>query len=187
MVASFQRTIQLLDRVVRFSQLAAHGRRGASHCVQHVLFIDCLDLLPGERCAVLTGDCLERDDIAFPQARDRAVDSGRGSFADADFVRDLIGDAGARRKTHQAENALHLPVIHYFEKRRLFQLDGHALAKRAVEDRIARAVDEIGQDDRVLVSEFRGTIEVEVSRGRQRQNSRGGSESSACHAASGGR
>src|SRR5260370_35469551 len=32
----FQRTIQLLDRVMRFSQLAPHGRRRASHCVQHV-------------------------------------------------------------------------------------------------------------------------------------------------------
>src|SRR6202011_6416878 len=99
--------------------------------------IDRLDLLPGERCAVLTSDCLERDDIAFPQTRDRAVDGGRGSFADADLVRHLDGDACARRKTHQAENALHLPVIHYFEKRRLFQLDSQSLAKRAVEDRIA--------------------------------------------------
>src|SRR5260370_10246433 len=41
-----ERQIPLLDRVVRFSQLAAHGRGRASHCVQHVLFIDCLALLP---------------------------------------------------------------------------------------------------------------------------------------------
>ena len=66
----FQRTIQLLDRVERFSQLAAHGRRRGSHCVQHVLFIFGLDLLPGERCAVLAGDCLERDDVAsYPGSR----------------------------------------------------------------------------------------------------------------------
>ena len=171
---------------MRFSQLAAHGRRRASHCVQHVLFIDCLDLLPGERCVVLTSYCLERDDIAFPQTRDRAVDGGRGSFADADFVRYLIGDAGARRKTHQAENALHMPVIHYFEKRRLFQLDGQALAKRAVEDRIACVVHKIGQDDRVLVSESRGTMEVEIRRGGQPQNGRSGGKH-ALPAASGGR
>ena len=159
---------------MRFSQLAAHDRRRGSHCVQHVLFIDCLDLLPGERCAILTSDGLERDDIAFPQTRDRAVDGGRGPFADADFVRDLIGDAGARRKTHQAENALRLPVIHDFEKRRLFQLDGQSLAKRAIEDRIARVVHEIRQDDRVLVGESRGTMEVEIRRAEQHQHTRGG-------------
>src|ERR1700722_8784330 len=85
----FQWTIPFLDRAARFSQLAAHGSRGGSQRIQYLLFIDCLNLLPGERCSVLTGDCLERDDIDFPQARDRAVDGGRGSFTYADFVRDL--------------------------------------------------------------------------------------------------
>ncbi len=89
-------------------------------------------------------------------------------------MRHLNADTGARRKTHQAENTLHLPVIHYFEKRRLFQLDGQALAKRAVEDGIARVVDEIDQDDRVLVGESRDTMKVEIRRGEQRQNSGGG-------------
>src|SRR5437764_11190458 len=80
----FQRTIQLLDRVKRLSQLTSHGRGGGTDCVQYVLFILGLDLLPGECCAVLTSDCLERDDVVFPQARDSAADSGRCSFPDAD-------------------------------------------------------------------------------------------------------
>ncbi len=78
------------------------------------------------------------------------------------------------RQTHQAENASHLLVIHDLEKRRLFQLDRQALAKRAVEDRIAGLVVEIGEDNGVLVGESRSAMEVEIRRGGQRQN-RGGS------------
>ena len=40
------------------------------------------------------------------------VDGGRGSFTHAHFVRDLIGNACARLKTHQAKSALHLFVVH---------------------------------------------------------------------------
>ena len=61
-----------------------------------MLFIFGLDLLPGKRFAILTSNGLERDDVAFPQVGDRAVDSCRRSFADADFVRDGIGDTGSR-------------------------------------------------------------------------------------------
>ncbi len=37
--------------------------------VQHVLFIVCLDLLPGERRATLASDSLQRDDVASPDSR----------------------------------------------------------------------------------------------------------------------
>ena len=54
----FRRAIWLLNRVARFSQLAAHVSRGGSYCVQHLLFILGLDLLPCERCTILTTNCL---------------------------------------------------------------------------------------------------------------------------------
>src|SRR6516164_6818883 len=80
-----QGTIELLDRAERFSQPAAHGSRGVCQYVQHVLFVFGLDLLPVDRCAILTSNCLERDDVVLPPTRDGALDGGRGSFADADF------------------------------------------------------------------------------------------------------
>ena len=82
-----------------------------------MLLIVGLDLFPGERCTVLAGHCLERDDIAFPQARDRAVDRGCHSLAHADLSRDLVCDAGVRAQTHPAKNETHLLVIHDLEKR----------------------------------------------------------------------
>ena len=54
----FQRTIQLLDRAARFSELGAHGRRGGSHRVQHVLLVVGLDLLASQRRAALAVDRL---------------------------------------------------------------------------------------------------------------------------------
>ena len=134
------------------------------HRVQHVLFIFNLDLLPRERRTVLAGDRLERDDVVFSEARNRAVYGGRSCLADADFARRLIGDAGSRRKSHQAKNFRLIPgiVVHNFQKRRLFELDRQALAKCAVEDGVARVVSEIGEDDRVFVGKPWGAMEVEI-------------------------
>ena len=54
------------------------------------------------------------------------------------------------------------------------QLYGQSLAQRVVKYRIAGLILEIGQDNGVLVGESRGTVKIEVCRGEQRQNSRGG-------------
>src|SRR5437868_2512402 len=170
-----QGTVQLLNGVERFSQLAAHGSRRGSDCIQHMLFILGLDLLPGECCAIMTGDRLERNDVTFPEAGDGAVNSGRRAFAEAYFVCDWICDACARRQTHQAEHALDLIVIHYFQERRLFQLDGQALAKRAVEDGISRVVAEIGEDNRVFIRQLWRAVKIKVACGEKRQYSDHGS------------
>src|ERR1051325_2720676 len=153
-----QRAIQLLDGVARLSELSSHGGRRLSNCIQYMIFISGLNLLPDERCAILARDGLQCDGITFPHARDRALDSGCRSLADADFVRKLIGDAGARWNTHEAKHPLHSPVIHYSQKRRLFELDRQSLAKRAVKDRIAGVIDEIRQDDDIFVGEFLGAV-----------------------------
>src|SRR5208282_2952133 len=75
----FERTIQLLDRVERLSQLGPQGCGGGSQRVQHVLLIFSLDLLAGERRTILASDCLERDDVVLTQARDGAVYRSRHS------------------------------------------------------------------------------------------------------------
>jgi hypothetical protein len=54
---------------------------------------------------------------------------------------------------HQSERLLYLLVGDDAEKRGLFELDGKPLTKRAVEDRIAGRVSEIGEDNRVFIGE----------------------------------
>src|SRR5215472_1534980 len=145
-----------------------------------MLFVFGLDLLTGERCAILTSNCLKSNNVVLAQSRDGTLDSSRGSFADTDFVRYLIGDSSAGLKTHPAKNALHLLVVHYFEKRRLFQLDGQALAERAVKGGVVRIVDEIGKDDRVSVRQFRRATEEKVTahdkEGEKRREKKGGGD-----------
>src|ERR1051325_7913827 len=63
-----QRTIQLLDRAARFSQLGAQDRRDRSQRLQYMLFVVGLDLLPRKCCAPLAGNRLDRDDVALTQA-----------------------------------------------------------------------------------------------------------------------
>ena len=79
-----------------------------------MLFVCGLDLFPRERCAILARRCLESNDVAVSQVRDRAVDGRRTAFPDADIVRNLIADAGSRLKIHQPQIALELRVIHDF-------------------------------------------------------------------------
>jgi len=61
--------------------------------------------------------------------------------------------AGVRRLTHQLQQLMDAVLGDEAEKWRLLQLYGQSLAKRAVEHRVAGAVVEIGEDNRVLVRE----------------------------------
>ncbi len=141
---------------------------GRAQCAQHVLFIFGLDLLPRKRLAVVASGRLERDDIILPQARDCAVHGGRGSFADANVVSDLVRNARSGLEVHQAQIVPHLVVVHDLEKRRSLQLESQALAKRAVKHGVACCVREIRQDDVVLSSEFWFAVKIKVSSRKQR-------------------
>ncbi len=57
------------------------------------------------------------------------------------------------RQAHQPQGLLHLLVVHDFQKRRLLKLDGEPLAQRAVEDRIAGGVGEVGEHQHIFVRE----------------------------------
>ena len=90
------------------------------------------------------------------------------------LLRDLRSQPRIFRLSHQSQRLLDLLVRNQAEKRRLLQLHGQSLAQRVVKHRIAGLVVEIGQDDGVLVGESGGAMKIEVCRGEQRQNGRGG-------------
>src|SRR5580704_7265616 len=143
----FERTIQLLDRTERLSELAPHGCGGGSQRVQHVLFVARLNLFPSQRSGTLATDCLERDDVVLSQVLDGAVYLSRNSFSHADVMRDLVCDAPPGRQAHQSQVPLHLLVVHDFQKGRLLELDGEPLPQRPVKHRVACGVREIREDD----------------------------------------
>jgi len=118
-----------------------------------VLFILRLDLLPSQRCATLASDSSQRDDVAFTQTGDRAVDGSRGCVPHANVVRDLVGDARSGRHAHQPQILLHLLIVHDFQEGGLFKLEGEPPAERAVENRIASGVGEVGEHEHVFVRE----------------------------------
>ena len=78
------------------------------------------------------------------ETQDGAVDRSRGCVAHADVMRDLVGDARSGRQAHQPQILLHLLVVHDFQKRRLFELEGQPLSQRAIENGIAGCVGEVG-------------------------------------------
>ena len=124
----FQRTIQPLNGAARFSEPGAQGRRGGSHCVQDMLFVVRLRLLPSECLAALASDHLERDDVALAQTGDGSLDGSRGCVAHADVMRDLVGDARSGSQPHQPQVLPHLLVVHDFQEGGLLKLEGEALA-----------------------------------------------------------
>src|SRR5258708_34773230 len=103
----------------------------------------------------------------------RAIQDGGACGSLADFPSELRSKPRIRRLAHQTERLLDSLVRDEAEERRLLELHGQPLAKRPVEHGVARRVDEIGEDNRVLVREFRCAVEIEVACGERRQHSNG--------------
>ena len=70
--------------------------------------------------------------------------------------------ADSARTIHEAQDSLDALIGYRAQERRLRQLDRQSLAKSVVENRIARGVDEIRDDHRVVVGELRGPVQIEV-------------------------
>ena len=141
-----------------------------------MLLVVRLRLLPSECRATGASDRLERDDVALTQTGDGALDRSRGCVAHADVMRDLVGDARSGRQTHQPQVLLHLLVVHDFQEGRLLELDGDRLAQRAVENRVAGGVGEVGKHQHIFVRKrfgLRAPLPEEDRAGRQNEDGNG--------------
>ena len=78
------------------------------------------------------------------------------------------------RLLHEFQSLLDAFVAHQGEERRLFELDGEALAQGAVEDGVAGGVGEITEDDDVFFGEFWRAMHEEVRPGRERGDQQDG-------------
>ncbi len=59
------------------------------------------------------------------------------------------------RAAHQLQRLADFAVGKNVEEGRLFEIDGEGLLERAVEDRVAGGVGEVGEDDGIFLGEWR--------------------------------
>ena len=90
---------------------------------------------------------------------------GGAGGALADLAGQLAGEPRIFGLGHQRQRLRHALVRKQVQKRRLLQLRRQPLPQRAVEDRIAGGVGEVGEDDGVLLGQaVRGLARAEVER-----------------------
>jgi len=81
----------------------------------------------------------------------------------ANFPGNFRSESYVGRPTHHAQRLPDLILGNEAEKGRLLELHRQALPQRAVEDRIARRVLKIGEDNSVFVGQHRRAMEMEVA------------------------
>ena len=150
-----------LDGGERFADSRSEAARNLTECAQDLFLPRRLRLLVGEDVAGRAVLRAQSEDVLTAEARDRAFQDGGARGPHADVLRDLGSQPRIRRLVHQTQRSSDPFVGDEAEERRLLQLHRQSLPQRLVEHRIACLVGEIGEDDRVLVGEFRGAVEVE--------------------------
>ncbi len=111
------------------------------------------------------------NDILAAQTGDGAFDGGGAGGALADFAGQLAGEPCVFGLGHQGQRLRDALVGKQVQKWRLLQLCRKPLPQRAVEDRIAGGVGEIGENDGVLLGEpVRGLARAEIEHSGDRSN-----------------
>jgi hypothetical protein len=100
--------------------------------------------------------------VGVSDLRDGALDSRSALRAQAYLPRQFVRHTRRWRLTHVLQGRLHFAFGKYVQERRLCELRGESLAKRAVEHRVARGVGEIGEDDGAFRVKFRVVVREKV-------------------------
>src|ERR1700730_2562860 len=90
------------------------------------------------------------------QAGDGAFDGGGAGRALTDLARELLREPGVLGPRHKLQGLRNTCVGKQVEERRLLELGGEPLAERAVKNRVAGGVSEIGEYDGVFFGKLRG-------------------------------
>src|SRR5215467_8440534 len=90
------------------------------------------------------------------QAGDATLQHGFRALAFASLLRDRTYETLLRRTSHEAESFARLLIRNQTKERRLLELHRQGLLQGVVEYRLASAVVEVGQYDRVLVRQGTG-------------------------------
>src|SRR5262249_32669022 len=123
--------------------------------VQDVFFSHRLRLFLTQHVSGATAPCAQPQYVLASKFCNRAIQGGGASGSLADFLSEGGSQRRIRWLAHQTQRLLDALLGDQAEKRRLFELYCQALAKSSVKRRVARRVFEIGEDNAVLVREFR--------------------------------
>src|SRR5580704_4947133 len=98
----------------------------------------------------------QRKNVMIAETGDGAGEHRLDPLTLAKFAGDVVSQALAGRLAHEAEAFANFGVWDDVQVRRLLELHGQSLLQRTVEDRIARGVDEIGEENAVFLRELGG-------------------------------
>ena len=157
-----QRHVELLDGCERFAQLLTQPRGRSAERRQHLLLAGRFGLLARHHVAGLGVDGFEREHVVASETGDRAGEQRLELFAPRNLARKGAGEALVRRALHQSQGLSRTVVWKHLQKRRLLQRHRQRHFERAVEDRLAGCVFEVGQDDRVLLGQRAGPWRDEI-------------------------
>src|SRR5664279_2364889 len=159
----FKRSIEFLNRGQRLAQFVPNLRSCLSQGVEHVTLVARLGFRAGQHFAAGAVDRLNRQKVRRANLSYRAFEDSCAACSLAEFSGDVGGELGIRLLAHHLQGLLDLLIGHNAEKWRLFQLHGQPLPQGAVENRVARGVSEICEDNGVLLSQCWAPVEIEVT------------------------
>ena len=145
----------------RFTQSLADLGGHLTQRAEDILLARHLRLLVGEDVACRAVRRAQSEDVLTAQAADRSIEHGRARRSDAHALSDLRSQPCVRRLLHHRQRSSDAVVRNEAQERRLLQLCREPLAQRVVEHRIAGRVGEVGEHDRVLIGQRRGTAVID--------------------------
>ena len=152
---------ETLERRKRFAQLRAQAHRGAVERLQHLALAVRAGLFGDERVAGIAVERREADHVVVAEREDRSGDGGPGARALADLERHFADDGRVLRALHDLERRVHLAIGQDLEERRLREVQQQRLPEGPVEDRVARLVLDVAQEDDVAFGDARRRRELE--------------------------
>src|SRR5579863_5889123 len=116
-----------------------------------------------QRFPVRAVDRFDSEKVRRANLCDRSLNDGGAANPLAKVLRDLRRQLRVWFLAHHWKNLLNAVVGNEPQERRLLQLYGKPLPQRAIENGVRGCVGEIGEDNGVLVSEFRSPVEIKVA------------------------
>src|SRR5271166_12114 len=159
----FKRSIEFLHRAQRLAQFVTNLRSCLSQSIEHVTLVARLGFRAGQHFAARAVDRLNGQKVRRAKLSYRAFEDSGAACSLAEFPGNVGGELGIRFLAHHLQGLQDLRLGHNTEERRLFQLHRQPLPQGAVENRVARGVGEICEDDGVLLCQCWGSVEIEVT------------------------
>ncbi len=132
-----------------------------------MIFVARLCLRAGHHFAVGAVDRVQGQKIAGAHHRNIATQDGSAAGALANLPSHLRSETCVFRQRHQGKGLSDTLVREQVEERGLLQLDEKSLPQRAVEDRIASHVGELGEYHGIVTSQLWGGDNADKQRERQ--------------------